>query len=135
MGLEGFPDLTILLDNAASAPKNVSAYVTEINGYSIEQVLEELSSAGDVSDRWGVVGFEQKSEITLSGPYDDVGNGLVDITLDGEGSTRELKLTFDDGATDIRQVDCLIRSTGRVPGRGAFTKYEVVLRPTGAVTG
>ena len=133
MGLEGFPDLKIELDNASDALKDISAYVTEINGYSIEQILEELSAAGDATDRWGVVGFEQKSEITLSGPYDDQTDSLVKITLDGEGSTRTLKLTFDDGATDTRQVECIIRTSGRAPSRGAFTKYEIVLRPTGAV--
>ena len=133
MGLEGFPDLKIELDNASDALKDISAYVTEINGYSVEQILEELSSAGDATDRWGVVGFEQKSEITLAGPYDDQTDSLVAITLDGEGSTRTLKLTFDAGVSDTRQVECIIRTSGRAPSRGAFTKYEVVLRPTGAV--
>ena len=135
MGLEGFPDLTIELDNAGDQLKDISAYVTEINGYSIEQLLEELSAAGDATDRWAAVGFEQQAEITLAGPYDDQADSLVAITLDGEGSTRTLKLTFDVANSDIRQVECIIRTTGRVPSRGAFTKYELVLRPTGAVTG
>ena len=135
MGLEGFPDLTIELDNAGDQLKDISAYVTEINGYSVEQILEELSSAGDATDRWAAVGFEQKAEITLAGPYDDQADSLVAITLDGEGITRTLKLTFDAGTTDVRQVECIIRTSGRNPSRGAFTKYELVLRPTGAVTG
>ena len=135
MGLEGFPDLKIELDNAADALKDISAYVTEINGYSVEQILEELSAAGDATDRWAAVGFEQKSEITLAGPYDDQADSLVAITLDGEGSTRTLKLTFDAAVSDVRQVECIIRTSGRNPSRGAFTKYELVLRPTGAVTG
>ena len=70
----------------------------------------------------------------LSGPYDDQSNSLVQLTLDGEGELRSLKLTFDMAtASDTREVECLIRTTERAPSRGAFTKYEIVLRPTGAV--
>ena len=135
MGLEGFPDLTIELDaSVGGALADISAYVTEIGDYTVEQLLEELSAAGDATDRWAAVGFEQKSEITLSGPYDDQANSLVAITLDGEGGLRTLKLTFDSGATDTRQVECLIKSTSRAPSRGAFQTYPVTLRPTGAVT-
>ena len=134
MPLEGYPDLKIELDNNSDALKDISLYVTEINGYTVEQLLEELSAAGDSTDRWGVVGFEQKAEITISGPYDDQADSLVAITLDGEGDTRTLKLTFDVGASDTRQVECIIKSTERAPSRGAFTKFTIVLRPTGAVT-
>ena len=135
MPLEGFPDLKIELDaSVGGALTDISAYVTEINGYTVEQILEELSAAGDATDRWAAVGFEQKSEIVLSGPYDDQANSLVAITLDGEGGLRTLKLTFDAAASDTRQVECLIRSTERAPSRGAFHKYTLTLRPTGAVT-
>ena len=134
MGLEGFPDLKIELDNASDVLKDISAFVTEINGYTVEQILEELTAAGDATDRWAAVGFEQKSEIVLSGPYDDQADSLVTITLDGEGNTRTLKLTFDAGASDTRQVETIIRTIERAPSRGAFHKYTVTLRPTGAVT-
>ncbi len=140
MALHGFPNLKIELDNVSDVLKNISAYVTEINGYTVEQVLEELTSAGTSSDRWGVVGFEQKAEIVLSGPYDDTGDGLVSITKDAEGlpaaGTRTLKLTFDNdgGPLDERTVECIIRTTDRAPSRAALHKYTVTLRPTGAVS-
>ena len=135
MPLEGFPDLKIEIDaSVGGALVDISAYVTEINSYTVEQILEELTSAGDATDRWDAVGFEQKSEITLSGPYDDQANSLVTLTLDKEGELRTFKLTFDTGASDTRQVECLIKSTERAPSRGAFHKYTIVLRPTGAVT-
>ena len=135
MPLEGFPDLKIELDDTVGGSlTDISAYVTEIGDYTVEQLLEELSSAGDASDRWAAVGFEQKSEITLSGPYDDQADSLVAITKNAEGELRTLKLTFDAGVADTRQVECLIKSTSRAPSRGAFHKYTIVLRPTGAVT-
>ena len=136
MALRGYPALKIEIDaSVGGGLTDISAYVTEINGFTVEQVLEEISAAGDATDRWAAVGFEQKAEITLAGPYDDQADSLVAITLDGEGSTRTLKFTFDAGATDVRQVECIIRTSGRAPSRGAFTKYELALRPTGAVTG
>ena len=104
MGLEGYPDLKIELDNASDPLKDISAYVTEINGYTVEQILEELSAAGDATDRWAAVGFEQKSEITLAGPYDDQADSLVNISLDGEGSSRTLKLTSDAVVTYLRHA-------------------------------
>jgi hypothetical protein len=136
MALQGFPALKIEIDaSVGGALTDISAYVMEINGYAVEQVLEELTSAGDASDRWAAVGFEQKSEIVLTGPYDDQANSLVALTLDGEGELRTLKLTFDDpGASDTRQVETLIKSTSRNPKRGAFHAYVLTLRPTGAVT-
>ena len=135
MPLEAFPDLKIEIDaSVGGALTDISAYVTAINGYTVEKILEELTSAGDDTDRWASTGIEQKSEITISGPYDDQANSLVAVTLDGEGGLRTLKLTFDDAAADTRQVECLIKSTNRAPSRGAFHQYEIVLRPTGAVT-
>ncbi len=136
MALQGFPALKIEIDaSVGGALTDISAYVTEINGYTVEQILEELTSAGDASDRWGVVGFEQKSEIVLTGPYDDQANSLVALTIDGEGELRSFQLTFDDpGASDTRAVECLIRMTSRNPSRGALHQYVLTLRPTGAVT-
>lgn len=136
MALQGYPDLKIEIDaSVGGALTDISAYVTAINGYTVEQILEEISAAGDATDRWAAVGFEQKQEITISGPYDDQANSLVALTIDGEGELRSFKLTFDDpGASDTREVECLIKSTTRSPSRGAFTGYEIVLRPTGAVS-
>ena len=135
MTLAGYPDLKIEIDDTVGGSlTDISQYVTGFGGYSVEQVLEELTGAGDSTDRHGKVGFEQKSEITLSGPYEDEANSLVALTLDKEGELRTLKLTFDAAASDTRQVECLIKSTGRTPTRGAFHGYEVVLVPTGAIT-
>lgn len=135
MPLEAFPDLKIEIDDAvAGSLTDISAYVTAINGYTVEKILEELTSAGDATDRWASTGIEQKSEITMSGPYDDQASSLVTLTLDKEGELRTLKLTFDAAAADTRQVECLIKSTERTPSRGQFHGYQIVLRPTGAIT-
>ena len=135
MGLEAFPDLKIEIDDAvAGSLVDISAYVTEIGSYTVEKIVEEITAAGDDSDRWASTGIEQKSEITLKGPYDDQANSLVLLTKNKEGEVRTLKLTFDNSAADTRQVECIIRTTDRAPTRGAFHGYTVTLRPTGAVT-
>ena len=135
MGLEAFPDLKIEIDaTVGGALTDISVYVTEIGSYTVEQIVEELTSAGDDTDRWASTGIEQKGEITLKGPYDDQSNSLVALTKNNEGEVRTLKLTFDNSAADTRQVECIIRTTDRAPTRGAFHGYTVTLRPTGAVT-
>lgn len=139
MALQGFPALKIEIDaSVGGALTDISPYVTEINGYTVEQLLAELTSAGDASDRWGRVGFYQKSEIVLTGPYDDQANSLVALTLDAEQDDtgeRSLKLTFDDpGTGDVIQVEVLIKSTGRNPSRGALHQYTATLQPTGLIT-
>jgi len=134
MTLRGFPALKIEIDaSVGGALTDISAYVTAINGLSVNAVLEEISAAGDSTDRWGAVGFTNRDTVVISGPYDDQANSLVALTLDGEGEQRSLQLTFDDPtASDVKTVEALIEKTARNPSRGAFHQYEVTLRLTGA---
>ena len=137
MPLEGFPDLKIELDdNTAGTLKDISAYVTSINGWNLERVIEELTAAGDSDDRWADVGITRKGEVVLEGPYDDAVDGLVDITKVASdlGQTRTLQLTFDAAAADVEVVECIIQRVERLPQRGQFHGYRVTLRPTGAIT-
>ena len=138
MALFGYPDLKIELDTTESGSLgDMSAYVTEISGWSVEAILEEITGAGDSADRWAKVGIIKKGEITLTGPYDDTSDKLVHATKDDSdlGETRTLKLTFD-GATvaDVKIVECIIMKVDRNPSRDALHQYSVTLRPTGAIT-
>lgn len=135
MVTKAYKDLRIMLDKATVA-KNISAYVTSINGWSQERLLEELTAAGDTTDRWGALGFTQKSEVVLTGPYDDATDGLVDIAKNWtDDSQQTLQLTFDmPGAADIRNVECLLKKFERNPKRGALHECIVTLQPTGAIT-
>ena len=52
MGLEAFPDLKIEIDDAvAGSLVDISAYVTEIGSYTVEKSVEEITAAGDDTDR------------------------------------------------------------------------------------
>jgi hypothetical protein len=138
MALFGYPDLKIELDvSSGGALGNISAYVTEISGWSKERITQEITAAGDSDDRWADVGITKKGEIVLTGPYDNTADKLVDITKVSTdlGETRTLQMTFDGStAADVETVEAIIIKVERNPTRDALHNYSVTLRPTGAVT-
>jgi len=132
MAKASYKDLTISLDYATAA-KDISAYVTSINGWSIERLIEEVTAAGDSDDKWASVGITQKSEVVLTGPYDDTTYGLYDTAKDWtDGSEQTLTLAFVSG--DSISVECLLSKLEINPSRGAFHAVVVTLRPTGAIS-
>ena len=138
MALFGFPDLKIQMDiSTGGALGDMSAYVTEISGYSKEAILQEITAAGDSDDKWAWTNLIKKGEIVLTGPYDNTADKLVVSTRDAAdlGAQRTLELTFD-GATvaDVETVEVLISKVERNPARDALHNYSVTLRPTGAIT-
>ncbi len=136
MALKGFPNLKIELDdNTGAALQDISAYVTTINGYTPEQILEEITAAGDADERWAVVGFNRLEPIVLTGPYDNTADGLWDVTRDTPATARRIKFTFDmPGAADTKQIATFIRSQKIGMERASLHAVEVTLQPTGAVT-
>tara|TARA_Y100000310_G_scaffold333905_2_gene412443 strand:+ start:14872 stop:15288 length:417 start_codon:yes stop_codon:yes gene_type:complete len=138
MALFGFPDLKIQLDESTGGSLgDMSAYITEISGYSKEAILEEITAAGDSDDRWAWTNLIKKGEIVLTGPYDNTANKLVVSTRDAGdlGAQRTLEITFDGAtAADVETVEVLISKVERNPSRDALHAYSVTLRPTGAIT-
>lgn len=136
MALFGFPDLKIEIDASVGGMlTDISAYVTSIGGWSREALLEEITAAGDNDDAWAAVGLLQKSELSMTGPYNSAANSLVALTIGGEGETRTIALTFDGAtASDVETCEALIKSISRNPSKGALHAYEVVWRPTGAIS-
>lgn len=138
MATFGWPNLTIELDTTEGGSLgDMSAYITEFNGLSPEAVLEEITAAGDTSDRWAAVGLTRKNEITMTGPYDNTTDKLVHATKDAGdlGETRTLKVTYDTGAgADILIVEAIIMRVERNTQRDRLHQYTVTLRPTGAIS-
>lgn len=125
----GYPNLTIEIDNGGTL-KDISAYVTSINGVDVAQLLEELTAAGDSYPRWGEVGLTQMSEIALAGPYDDAANG-PDLLKVGTG---EKTFTATVGGGNSLSVEVIRKSFKWTFTRGEITGYEAVLQPTGTIT-
>ena len=136
MALFSFQDLKIELDvSEGGGLGDISAYVTELTGWTKDAVHEEITSAGDAADRWAYIGLIKKNEITLTGPYDDTANKLVAITKGGLGETRTLQITFDEGTdADVETVETIVTKVERNPQRDQFHQYSVTLRPTGAIS-
>ena len=131
-------DVMAILITSASATgafHDISAYVTEINGFLIEALLEEGTAFSDAWPRQFYTGIRQVGDITINGFYDDVAasgphalfGGLTQL-----GAERVMKLKF--GTTnEYPKFDFLIKSYTRDPERKALTKYSAVFVPTGAV--
>ena len=134
MATFGFPNLTITLDDETGGAQNISPYVTHINGLSKEQILEELTAAGDDDERWITVGINLAEPVVLTGPYDDAANSLYDVVAIQWATVRTLTLNFDDGGADTQNVETYIESVETIVEQGKLNSVVATLQPTGAVT-
>ena len=131
----GFPKYKVELDDETPALKDISKYVTTVNGWTKEQILEEITSAGDDDERWAPVLVNRALPVVLTGPYDTVADGLYDVTKDTWANIRTLQQTFDLGvAAHVDIIETYIQSVSVNPARGIFHALVVTLQPTGAVT-
>lgn len=133
----GFDDLAIEFDSTAGTTVNVTQSILEINGIDIEAVLEESHTAGDAWVEQLFTGLRRLQDITVKGFYDDDSDTGFDFMFNDPGNTkgaatRTLKVTW--GGSKTTSVEVLIKNYRRLPSRGALTKAEAVLTPTGAAT-
>lgn len=130
MATYGFPSLTINLDDEGGDLRDISAFVTHVNGWKKSQILEELTGAGDDDERWGVVGVNMVDPVVLTGPYDDAANSLYDCVMLQWVVARTLRFTFDAA----QNVETYIESVEIKGERGKLNSVIVTLQPTGDVT-
>lgn len=134
MAKYGSDVIVVEFDNAGGTLVNMSQHVLEINGIDVEAVTEESHSFGDAWLEELATGLKKVAPLTLKGIYDDTATTGPDAMFNaiGNTTTRTIKITL--GGTKTVSVETIIKNYRRVPSRGELTKYEVVLRPTGAVT-
>ena len=128
----GSDQLTIEFDNAGGMLVDMTAHVTEINGLSVQAVLEGSTPFGA---SWGEAlysGVKLADDVELTGFYDDTATTGPDAMFNALGATRTLKLTW--GGAKTSQVEAIIAQYDRNPAVKESTKYTVTLKPTGAVT-
>lgn len=130
MATYGFPSLTINLDDEGGDLRDISAFVTHVNGWKKSQILEELTGAGDDDERWGIVGVNLVDPVVLTGPYDDAANSLYDCVMLQWVVARTLRFTFDAA----QNVETYIESVEIKGERGKLNSVIVTLQPTGDVT-
>lgn len=114
--------------------KTMTQYITDINGISVEAVLEESHTFGDSWAESLFAGLKRAGEITMSGFYDDTATDGPDAVFIGIGNTTLRTLTITFGGSKTFSTETIIKSYTRTPARGGLTKFSVVLVPTGTVT-
>ncbi len=134
MAIHGFPNLTITLDDETGGAQDISAYVTHINGFAKEQILEELTAAGDDDERWINVGIDFAEPVVLTGPFDDAADSLYDVVAIQWATARTLTFNFDGGGGDTQNVETYIESVETIVESGKLNSVVATLQPTGAVT-
>lgn len=132
MSLYGSDDVVIDFDNSAGTTVNVTQSILSISGLDVEAILEETHTFGDSWVEQSAVGLNRVGDITVQGNYDDDSDTGFNFMFKNVGETRTLKVLF--GAAKSMTVETVIKNYRRMPSRGALTKAEAVLTPTGAVT-
>jgi len=132
MARYGFGDLVISFDNAGGSPVDMSAYITSVNGFEKEALVEEVTAAGDNDQAWASVGVSKVSPVTLGGPFNDAATTGAHVIFNSIGSTRTLTITF--GGSIVQNVECIIQKYNLKPNQNGLTMFEVLLQPTGAVS-
>ena len=134
MAVYGPDDIIIAFDDSGGTPQTMTQYVLEMSGVDREALLMQTNSFGDTSEEWTAVGVTKVGEITLKGIFDDTASTGPNAIFIAIGNTTTRTLTITWGSTKTTAVECIIKSYRRMPRLGETTQYEVVLRPTGAVT-
>jgi hypothetical protein len=120
-------------DAAVSYASQALTDVTVIGDIDSEMLLEEITAMGNDDEVHASVGVRRYGPITLSAPYSDDSNLLRDKCDDtGLGGTATLVITF--GGSKTFTISTILKSTKRVISRGALTRFEATLQPTGAAT-
>lgn len=132
MPVYGSDDTRIDVDNAAGTLVNMTAYITEVNGFGVEAVLEESTPFGVAWEESLYSGVKMVGDIEFTGFYDDTATTGPDVIFNALGATRTVKFTW--GSTKTSSVEAIIRKYERIAKVKTTTKYKVTLKPTGAVT-
>ncbi len=132
MSKYGSPDVKIEVDNSSGALVDLSAYIDEDIALDIGATLEELLAFGAT---WGSqlsTGVKVASEITLGGMFDDTATTGPHVILNAVGATRSVKVTW--GGSNTSNFEAVISKYSIKASKGAMTRFEATLVPTGAVT-
>ena len=139
MAYYGSDDLVIEFDSSAGTTVNVSQSVQTINEWNVEAMMEETHTFGDAWVEQMFTGLRKTNEITVGGLYDDTAatgsNAMFNDpgnTLTSGTTTRTFKVTWGDSKSS--SVEVWIKNFKKVPSRGALSRFEATLVPSGAVT-
>ena len=133
VGPHGSNEVIVAFDDGSGNPQTMTPYIDTINGLDVEALTEESTAFGDTWMKNLAVGVSKGADVTLGGLYNDTATTGPDAIFNAIGATRTLTVTFATGKTFSCEV--IIAKYSRTPARSALTKYTVLLRPTGTITG
>ena len=130
----GWDVFKIEYDNASGTPTDISADIIGEFNFQRNDVLEEVTAAGDDDDQHARVGLKTKEPLVLTCLYDDGAASAAQLFLGayGTSTTRTFKVTWTTGETS--SVETLVADIRRTARKGELSKLVCTLRGTGAVT-
>lgn len=135
MAKYGSKDLKIEFDNAGGEPVDMSAYIDTISAFDPEMGVVQTDGFGEAWEAYTSTGYSKLSEITLGGSFDNTATTGPHAIFNARGATRSLTITWDGSTAAVTDtVETIITKYSKIPTRGELTRFEVVLRPTGAVS-
>ena len=127
MAVYGPDDFAITLGGNA-----FGLHVDTFDGLSIEAIIEDSHTFGDVWTEQLYSGLRRGQPFTLEGFYDDAANGPDANFAGNEGTTIAIVITW--GSSKTSTFSALLQSWTRSPVREGTTRYTATLVPTGAIT-
>jgi hypothetical protein len=137
MSMFGSTSVTITYDDAPSGTgRNITNFVTEIGGISVEALQADTSAFGDIWGESTPTGFKTVDEVPIKGFYDDtattgphvVFRDVDDSTTDG---TRTLVVVFG-GTSGTFTIETRLKKYTVLGKNKGLTEYEAVVKPTGS---
>lgn len=128
--------IRVTTTSATASFRDITQQVTEIDGLTIEAILEESHTLGDAFTEQSFVGVRRIADITIRGFYDDdTSTGTFGIFGNATDAGAERVLKLNIGTTNsYPKLDFIVKSYSRMPSIGELTKFELVIAPTGALT-
>lgn len=122
--------------SATAAYQDIGQSVVGFSGLEILAETEESHAMGDSWAETLPTGLKRVSNITLDCLYDDAaatGTATIFGNATDAGAERVIKVGFGT-ANVFPKMDVIVKRASKKPSRGALTRLEVELIPTGAVT-
>lgn len=128
--------LSITFDDQGGTPRDVTQYVTSINGVEIEAILEAITAFGDEWERHLGVGLSKMAPIVVGGFHDDTASsGPHAVFRAVDSSPSQASRTFvaafggANGTVTVEARNAKYKILGKV---GGITLFEATIQPSGA---
>lgn len=132
MAQYGSNQVVIMFDDSGGTPQDMSAYVREFNGVTIEAILNETHTFGDSWFKSKATGMKKGDDVVWGGHYNDTASVGPDAVFNAPGDERTASVTW--GGSNETSAEMVIVKYARLPILNDLTKFQVTLRPTDEIS-